>query len=320
MPLPPAKNQDPDAPTPLRRPFVELDRRRAESLFSHNETYALMKYATQDGAHVEWIWNSRPGVTPFIIDAHPAYEDALRKRPRQSTSLGNDDEADEDGEGASVIMRHVDWHLDRCLPFYKPAPGERVFIDYTMTEARKVYLRIVDRDWLTHEEAEATERELDEILAKNAPFFERVEADMAAWLETVSRPFDGKVKEPLYDADGEALIARVGKLKTRLHLRDNYENKVVAIETLARESIQQPGQPTVVLGSQYNAFNAMALAEEQALRAIERYRTEPAENHPDILAKYDRAREWFAEEVAKVGNMLRGESRTGGMPVIRAKE
>ena len=75
--------------------------------YNHREAFCLMKYAVQDGSEVEWIWNSRDGVTPFCV----------------SNRAGN------------KMMQHVDWHLDRCLPNYQPHPGERIFIDLTPERA-----------------------------------------------------------------------------------------------------------------------------------------------------------------------------------------
>jgi hypothetical protein len=66
----------------------------------HAEAYCLMKYASDDGHIVEWLWNSRDGVTPFMISA-------------------------QDGK---TLLHHVDFHLDRFLPLYKPLAGERIFI------------------------------------------------------------------------------------------------------------------------------------------------------------------------------------------------
>jgi hypothetical protein len=76
--------------------------------YNHAEAYCLMKYATRDGHTVEWLWNSRDGVTPFIIRS-------------------------KDGEE----MNHVDFYLDRYLPLYKPMAGERVFVDMTPERARE---------------------------------------------------------------------------------------------------------------------------------------------------------------------------------------
>ncbi|MBD2073931.1 hypothetical protein H6F86_08515 [Phormidium sp. FACHB-592] len=66
-----------------------------------------MKDATDDGSKVEWLWNTRDGVTPFCV----------------SNRAGN------------KMMQHVDWQIDRCLPNYQPYPGEHIFIDLTPERA-----------------------------------------------------------------------------------------------------------------------------------------------------------------------------------------
>lgn len=81
---------------------------------NHVEALCLMKYAAVkievDGfkqgrvtvgtaTEIEWIWNSRDGVTPFIIQAFTGAE-----------------------------MKHVDWHEDAFLPNYVPLVGSRAFV------------------------------------------------------------------------------------------------------------------------------------------------------------------------------------------------
>ena len=86
--------------------------------YTHAEAYCLMKYVSRDGKHVEWLWNSRDGVTPFII-------------------------FDENGEE----MNHTDFFLDRYLPNYQPEAGERVFVDMTPERARERAAKHVDAHW-----------------------------------------------------------------------------------------------------------------------------------------------------------------------------
>lgn len=70
--------------------------------FRHREAYCLMKYASDGGQVVEWIWNSRDGVTPFIVRSRCGKE-----------------------------MRHVQWVYDIRIIDYYPLPGERIFVDAT---------------------------------------------------------------------------------------------------------------------------------------------------------------------------------------------
>jgi hypothetical protein len=72
----------------------------------HIEAFCLMKYRSDDGTEEEIIWNSRDGVTPFVI--------TLRS-----------------GKSAT----HVDWQSDVYAPDYVPKSGDRIFIDLTMEKA-----------------------------------------------------------------------------------------------------------------------------------------------------------------------------------------
>ncbi len=86
--------------------------------YRHAEAFCLMKYAADDGSEVEWIWNSRDGVTPFISHSRTGRE-----------------------------MRHVDWHLDRCEPNHRPQVGERIFVDLTREKAEQYARELVERNW-----------------------------------------------------------------------------------------------------------------------------------------------------------------------------
>jgi hypothetical protein len=81
-------------------------------VYQHAEAFCLMTYRSDDGTEEEVIWNSRDGVTPFII--------TLRS-----------------GKQA----RHVDWRSDRRVPDYRPKPGERIFVDLTEARARQLVKR-----------------------------------------------------------------------------------------------------------------------------------------------------------------------------------
>jgi hypothetical protein len=87
--------------------------------FKHVEAFCLMKYATDDGSEIEWIWNSRDGVTPFCI--------LNRARTKE--------------------MRHVGWQFDRFIPHYKPIKGERIFVDLTRERAEFFARERVERFW-----------------------------------------------------------------------------------------------------------------------------------------------------------------------------
>jgi hypothetical protein len=69
---------------------------------AHKEAYCLMQYQTIDKTETEILWNSRDGVTPFIITSRTGKE-----------------------------MRHVNWQSDVRVPYFQPAAGMRIFVDST---------------------------------------------------------------------------------------------------------------------------------------------------------------------------------------------
>jgi len=79
-----------------------------EQTYRHAEAYCLMRYRADDGSEKEIIWNSRDGVTPFVI--------TLRSG-KQAT--------------------HVDWASDQRVPGYKPPVGSRMFVDLTEEAAHR---------------------------------------------------------------------------------------------------------------------------------------------------------------------------------------
>lgn len=93
----------------------------------HAEAYRLMQY--QDGRDrdgpIEWLWNSRDGVTPFLIG----------KR--------NDGEL----HGATGSMKHINWQDDLLALQYVPNTGQRVFIDLTEPRARELLALRIQHQW-----------------------------------------------------------------------------------------------------------------------------------------------------------------------------
>jgi len=65
------------------------------------EAYRLMKYVNPEDGFIEWIWNSRDGISPFMT---------LDKRN-------------------GGMMQHVDWHEDMFIPNFVPAIGSRIFMN-----------------------------------------------------------------------------------------------------------------------------------------------------------------------------------------------
>lgn len=95
--------------------------------YAHVEAFCHMLYRTDDGRVQEWIWNSRDGVTPFVISI--------------------------EGRQAS----HVEWNRDRRDPFYVPMVGERIFVDLTEERAKEIAARKCDLFW-DHPEYPAHDR------------------------------------------------------------------------------------------------------------------------------------------------------------------
>lgn len=84
----------------------------------HGEAFRLMQYRSDDGTETEVIWNSRDGVTPFVI--------TLRS-----------------GKQAS----HVNWNHDFYKPDFRPTIGDRIFIDLTHEIALHLAAERVEEYW-----------------------------------------------------------------------------------------------------------------------------------------------------------------------------
>ena len=111
----------------------------------HGEAFKLMQYQAEDldtpaanrgtTGPIEWLWNSRDGVTPFVIG-----------KPQDG-----DDPSD---EGASGFMRHINWPDDILALQYVPNVGQRVFVDITEERARYYLRRNVERQWAEAKDGE----------------------------------------------------------------------------------------------------------------------------------------------------------------------
>jgi len=83
----------------------------------HAEAFKLMKYRDTAG-NEEIIWNSRDGVTPFIVTSRHGFE-----------------------------AQHVDWNKDTYAPDYAPKPGDRIFVDLTIDVAIEFARKRVAESW-----------------------------------------------------------------------------------------------------------------------------------------------------------------------------
>jgi hypothetical protein len=86
----------------------------------HGEAFMVMQYRSDDGTETEHIWNSRDGVTPFVV--------TLRS-----------------GKTAS----HVDWRSDVYCPnhFQHMGPGDRYFTDLDPEAALALASERVEEYW-----------------------------------------------------------------------------------------------------------------------------------------------------------------------------
>lgn len=81
----------------------------------HGEAFCLMTYLAKQTGEREVLWNSRDGVTPFIIPSR-----------------------------SGVLMQHINFRDDRYAPLHVPKVGDRVFADLTELRARQLAAEFVD--------------------------------------------------------------------------------------------------------------------------------------------------------------------------------
>lgn len=91
------------------------------SKYNHREAFCLMQYRSDDGTEAEQLWNSRDGVTPFIISSR---------------------------NGKS--MHHVEWNKDSCLPNFSPPKGMRIFVNATRELVTPRLREYVDKIFTEH--------------------------------------------------------------------------------------------------------------------------------------------------------------------------
>lgn len=95
-------------------------RKEGRSEFVHGEAFMRMRYQCDaNPRHWEIVWNSRDGVTPFIIDCRVCKEQAS----------------------------HVNWSGDERDVAYVPEIGTRVFIDLSREAAEEAARKRVVEYW-----------------------------------------------------------------------------------------------------------------------------------------------------------------------------
>jgi hypothetical protein len=82
------------------------------------DAFVVLLYRSTDGREREEVWNSRDGVTPYVI--------TLR---------------------TGVSATHVEWSSMVARPDFVPPPGSRVFVDLTPEIAQRNAEAYVKRIW-----------------------------------------------------------------------------------------------------------------------------------------------------------------------------
>lgn len=85
---------------------------RTSELYNHAEAFCLMHYVGDVSGRAEVLWNSRDGVTPFVIVSNW-------------------------GGRTEEPMAHRVFSMDRRVPTYVPPVGSRIFVDLTPERARE---------------------------------------------------------------------------------------------------------------------------------------------------------------------------------------
>jgi hypothetical protein len=85
--------------------------------YLHAEAYCLMTYQCKTCLVKEILWNSRDGVTPFIISCRQCGE----------------------------VAKHINFHLDARRRDFEPKPGMRIFTDLSHARAYDFALGAYER-------------------------------------------------------------------------------------------------------------------------------------------------------------------------------
>lgn len=116
--------------------------------YKHKEAYCIMFYKCDKCHSIERFWNSRDGVTPFVV---------LARCPH-----------------CRGDMQHIDFFMDECSPDHNPYRGQGVFTD--MPEALKrtdVHIRVMRARADGYDLPENAEQAMCEDMQPGEPFFFR---------------------------------------------------------------------------------------------------------------------------------------------------
>ena len=128
-----------------------------EQEYKHAEAFNIMNYRCEACGNVEKLWNSRDGVTPFMIGC-----------PK-----------------CNGTSQHVDWNADVKDPNFKPPKGMRVFVDLTKEKSLEYNLKRSREQWGSEAFAHLRERyKTPEALAQHSTDGMREgEPDIIEWEE-----------------------------------------------------------------------------------------------------------------------------------------
>ena len=103
--------------------------------FKHGEAFMVMNYGCDTCNKKEFIWNSRDGVTPFVVKCRYCKEGSLR---------------------------HVDWGRDVYKRNYNPALGDLVFVTQTEEEYIESAKTHASQIWLNNEDCRHNYESMEE--------------------------------------------------------------------------------------------------------------------------------------------------------------
>lgn len=86
--------------------------------YDHAEAYCIMSYRCNACQSVEKLWNSRDGVTPFIIGCAQ--------------------------DGCDGEAQHIHWASDKRAVDHIPEIGDRIFIDLSEEQALEIAKRRIE--------------------------------------------------------------------------------------------------------------------------------------------------------------------------------
>jgi hypothetical protein len=103
--------------------------------FKHKEAFCLMTYECENCERQAEIWNSRDGVTPFMVRCRHC----------------------KDG-----TMKHIDWANDVLNPEYRLEIGDLVFVTQTEEEYIQFQKERAEKIWISNEDCRDNYDSLEE--------------------------------------------------------------------------------------------------------------------------------------------------------------